>query len=172
MKMYDKTDLEYKNGFIVSSTGDIVAVDNAVVDLANELETRVQKAMYLNSQPAPVPMRSLDGFERKSENSLNLFSCETPTLDKSVEEAMLLMNDIDSMSTTNMLNDQLKNYADLVYFVRDKELINCEHEAPRRFDVPTLGNPLLWTEDTLLEFIAKANGVEVEDEKIEDGEQE
>ena len=166
MKMYNKSDLAYKNGLLVNKEGDVVAIDNAVVDLANELETRIQKARYLNAQPVAVVAPSLNGFKRQSENSLNLFVCETPALDKTIDEAMELMSDIDSMETTEMLNNQLQGYADLVYFVRDDSVVDCQQGTPHRFDVPTLGNPLEWTKDSLLEFIAFANGVTVEDKEI------
>ena len=161
MKAYSKNDLVYKNGLLLTSDGDVVAVDNAIVDMANELETRLQKANYIMAQPEAVAAPTLDGFTRKSEIQITPFTCETPLMDKRVEEAKKLMDEIDDVAMTNTLNDQLRNYSDLVIFIKEDMVIDAERETPHRFDVPTMGNPLEWTEDDLFKFIAITNGCSV-----------
>lgn len=162
MKMYKKKDLSYKNGLIVAPDGEVVAIDNEVVDMANELETRIQKASYLKSQPEPVAIPTLEGFVRQTETTLTSFVCDTPLMDEQVERSMKLMEEIDDQAMTDKLNEQLKYLTPLVYFVKDDELLSVENDSQHRFDVPVMGNPLEWTEDLLMEFVCKANGVEID----------
>lgn len=162
MKMYKKEDLSYKNGLIVAPDGEVVAIDNEVVDMANELETRIQKADYLKAQPEPVAIPTLDGFVRQTETTITSFTCDTPLMDERVEKSIDLMNEIDNKTMTDKLNNQLELLTPLVCFVKDDELLSVENNSQHRFDVPVMGNPLVWTEEDLMEFVCRANGVEVE----------
>lgn len=164
MKMYDKMNLMYVNGLMVDSDGNVVAIDNAIVDMANELETRIQKAKYLEAQPEAVAIPTLDGFERESEFKLKKVECTTPVMDERVEESKKIMDELDSMFMTNKVNDDIDRYRDLLLFVKETTVVSAEHEAPHKFDVPTMGSPLDWDYDTMLDFIALANGLKIETE--------
>lgn len=163
MKMYEKNDLTYKNGLLVASDGSVVAIDNAIVDMANELETRIQQADYLKAQPQAVDIPTLNGFERKSEKEITPFVCETPVMDARTEQSMAIMDEIDSIAMTSRMNEQLKELSDLVVFAKEPTVFSAEQQVPHRFDVPTMGNPLEWDEDKILEFIARANGCDIEE---------
>lgn len=167
MKMYDKKDLEYKNGLLVASDGTVMGIDPEIIDLANELETRIQKAEYLAAQPGAVAVPSLDGFTRKSETEMQKFVCETPIMDKKVEESLKFMEEIEDVQVTNKLNDDLAGLMPLVQFAKDSSIVSMDHVAPRKFDVPTMGNPLKWDEDKLMVFVAMANGISKEDDSDE-----
>ena len=161
MKMYAKNGLKYKNGLIVTTEGDVVGVDNEVVDLANEIETAYQKAVWLKIQPSVCAGPDYSKFERKTETVIEGFVVDTPIMDKKVEEAQKLMEEIDSVQLNETMNNMLAGLTPLVYFVTDDDVLSCENAAPHHFDCPMLGNPLEWTMDTLINAVAIINGVEV-----------
>lgn len=166
MKVYSKKDLTYKNGLLVTADGDVVCLDNEVVDMANELETKIQKASYLIAQPKVTKAPSLDGFDRKTETTVISFVKETPLMDKKVADALALMEEIDDAEVTDKLNKQLKLLTPLVYFVKEDDVLSVEHATPHRFDVPVMGNPLEWDEDKLMQFIAMSNGLSIVDDEV------
>lgn len=163
MKMYEKNELHYVNGLLVSDDGSVVAIDNAIVDMANELETRIQQADYLRAQPQAVATPTLVGFERKSEKDITPFICETPVMDARAEQSMKIMEEIDNITMTDRMNEQLKELSDLVVFAKEPTVFSAEQQVPHRFDVPTMGDPLSWTEDKICEFIARANGCTIKE---------
>lgn len=151
-----------KNGMIVSKDGDVLNIDSCIVDLANELETKLQKARYLAAQPKATPHPSLDGFVRKSENDIELFKCDTPILDAKNLEALEFMDEIDQLSLSEKMNDMLLGMKELVMFVKDDEVISM-HEGMflHKFDTPLLGNPLEWSEPFIANVVAEIHGCEV-----------
>lgn len=161
MKAYKKNELELIDGMLIhKESGDVVAVDNTVVDLANELETRVQKAMFLETQPKFCAGPDLDEFKRKSVNDINLFTCDTPLMDKKIEDALAFMDELDDIETTEKLNDAVHGFFDLIMFVRLDTVISLDsQDSIHRFDTPTLGNPLEWDEDKITSAIAEYHGV-------------
>lgn len=163
MKMYAKEDLKVKDGLLVSSDGDVVAINPDVVDLANELETNLQKARFLAAQPQGGPAPTLDGFKRKSDKSIEMFTCETPIADKKAEEALAFMDELDDVQLTQDMNDMLLGMTELVMFVQEPEVLSMDHAVVRRFDTPELGNPLTWTKDTLASAVAEIHGCSVVD---------
>lgn len=166
MKVYPKNELMYKNGLLVTANGDVVCLDNEVVDMANELETRIQKASYLNAQPEATKAPSLDGFKRKTETVVSAFVNYTPLMDQKVKDTLALMEELDNAVVIDKLNEQVKNLTPLVYFVKEDDVLSVEHVAPHRFDVPTMGNPLTWDEDKLMTFVAMSNGLSIVDDKV------
>lgn len=175
MKMYNKKDLTYKNGLLISEDGDVIGIDNEIVDLANELETMVQKAEWLEEQPKPCAGPAFNEFTRKSEEDMEIdkFECVTPTLDKKTAESLKLMDELDLSSLCDDANEMLEGFRPLVMFVKDDSVISCEHAAIRRFDCPTLGNPLEWDVEIIQNAVALVHGVKKDNfiEIIDDDEQ-
>lgn len=163
MKVYPKSDLHLKDGLLVTSEGDVVCIDPDIVDLANELETKLQKARFLAKQPEAQPMPSLEGFVRKSVNKIEMFTTETPLADKQAEDALAFMNELDDVKLTNDMNQMLNGMFDLVMFVREDSVLGMEAASIHRFDTPELGNPLTWNEDTLATAVAEIHGCKVTD---------
>lgn len=171
MKMYKKEELTVKDGLLVAGNGDVVLVNPEVVDLANELETNLQKARYLSAQPKGGPAPTLDGFTRKSTKSIEMFTCDTPISDKRAEDALAFMDELDDIKLTDDMNNMLLGMTELVMFVQEGEVLGLEGcTTIRRFDTPTLGNPLKWTEDTLSKAVAEIHGCSVDESN--DGESE
>lgn len=163
MKMYKKSDLTLlSNGYLVNGDGDVVVVDPAIVAMANTLETEVQKAEWRKGNAvAPV---EIEKFVRKSvdDEVVEDFKCETPLLDKRAEEAMALMDEIDTVSTVEKLNQVQKLYIPLFKFVAEDMVMCIDGQAPVPFDTPVTGNPLEWTKDDVQDMIAKACDLEIE----------
>jgi hypothetical protein len=159
MKMYKKSDLQLINGMLVSGD-EIVMPAASIVDQANRLETLVQKAEYLASQPSAAPMPSLDGFERKSENEIREhFTAITPVTDAKVMEAMAIMDEADDIAISEAANELLANFTDLAKFVREDYVIDCGTPVPA-FDTPELGSILELTMDDVMHAIAKVCGMD------------
>lgn len=162
MKMYKKSDLQLINGMLVSGD-EIVAVADRIVDQANELETLVQKAEYLASQPSATPMPSLDGFERKSANEFGeRFIATTPVTDLKVAEAMAIMDEADDVAITEAANELLDHFTELAKFIREDYVIDTHAPSIVAFDTPTLGSILDLTTDDLMRAIAKVCGMSAE----------
>ena len=150
-KMYKKSKLTFKDSFIVTKKGKIVAIDNEVVDLMNTLEERLQRAIFIDDQPEACAGPDLSKFERIHAGVNVSVKHETPTLDQKVEESMLLMQEIDDSNSVTMLNMDLEGMRPLLEFIGSDTVISVEHSTPHRFDTPRLGNPLELTIEDVIE---------------------
>lgn len=171
MKMYNKKDLTYKNGMLVAKDGEVIGVDSEIVDLANELETKVQKAAWLETQPETCAGPDYASFCRKHEADaeIDLFSCATPTLDKKAEESLKMMDEIELQQLCDEANHTLVGLTPLIQFVKDDSVVSCEATSVRKFDCPTMGNPLDWTFEDIQKFVSLTYGVKDEEATVEDG---
>lgn len=162
MKLYKKSDLTFKNGMLVDGEGNVVAPIPAIAKMANELETCLQKAEYAKGMPevaeAPAP------FHRKSigdELPVKEFTCETPLMDKRVEDTLALMDEIDTASTCDKINEVMRTrYAELLQWAADDAVVGTEGTLVL-FDTPTMGNPLEWTAENVQDFIALSFGLDI-----------
>lgn len=176
MKMYEKSSLSLLDGLLVAADGTVVAPDSKVIDQANELETLIQEAAYLMKQPNAAPAPSLSGFERKSVFKIEkkYFTAETPALDKKVNEAMTLMDELDDATRVTDINNHIQHFADLVRFADADRIMCFEGDGCNRFDTPVLGDPLKLSADDVTDKIAFIHGVVAAEEngKAEADEQE
>lgn len=161
MKAFKKTDLEFVNGYLVhKDTGDVVALDNEIVELANELETRVQKAKFLDSEPEYCAGPDLSKFNRKHSIDLPYFETNTPFLDIQVAKSLAIMDEIDEVNIVDRMNEVIKGMIPLVMFTKEDTVLSIDGQPTlTRFDTPTLGNPLDWDENTVGLAIATYHGV-------------
>lgn len=155
MKMFNKSDCEYKGGYIVCN-GEVVAVDNEIVDLFNKLEEDVQRARFEAENCGPLPCYKEPGqFARKTEHG-SVFphvTVSTPTFDKMADRAIKMMDEIDEMAKADRVNDYFEGIVPLLMFVNDEFIVSGEQGVQHRFDLPTLGDPLKIDKDTLSEFV-------------------
>lgn len=158
MKMYKKSELTLVDGLLISKDGDIVLPDVRVIDQANDLETLVQKTAYLMGQPEATPMPSLDGFKRSSIKDEVVFTASTPIMDKKIDEAMAIMDEIDDMATVEKANELIDKFKALLRFVSRDFVIDCGNKL-YCFDTPTLGSILDLTKDDVVDAIAYACGM-------------
>lgn len=149
MKMINKKDCEYKGGYIVCN-GEVVCVDNEVVDLFNKLEEDVQRAQFeANKQPAIAV--SDEKFARKTEHGkiMPIVKASTPELDNVVDKTMKIMDELDACASAELANDYFAGIKSLILFVNDEFVLSGEQATQHRFDLPTIGNPLELTKDDL-----------------------
>lgn len=182
MKLYDKKELTFRKGMLVTKDGDALRVVDDIVAQANALEDAVQERMYLEGQPEATPAPSLDGFERKSIAVKKIrVKCSTPLLDKKVEETKAFMDELDSVSHAEKLEDIANTFIALIKFADDDCVLADVCGDPSVFDTPMLGNPLEYTSEDVLAFIALSigvgatNGTEISEEDFDvdgDGESE
>jgi hypothetical protein len=141
-KMIEKKDCEYKGGYIVHE-GQVVNVDNEIVDLFNKLEEDVQRAEF-EAGEENIELKPKRKFARKTERGdvYPSIEADTPTIDKKIEEAKAIMDEIDATEVADKINRYFKSIHPLVLFVNDDFVIECEQGIQHRFDLPTIGNPL------------------------------
>lgn len=157
MKMYDKKELEYKNGYIVKGD-DIICIDNEIVDMLNNLETDLQLAMF-NKDTQDYYDRLGDcnkEFRRRTERGkvFPTVTANTPTLYKKIEETLNLMDEIDSIHDAEEINEYLDSIHPLILFAEDDFVVSCENSNQHRFDLPIIGNPLTLNKDLLFDLVA------------------
>lgn len=170
MKMHKKSDLTLVNGMLVADDGNVVMPDMRVVVQANDLETLLQKADYLATQPEATPVPSLDGFKRQSVKDTGAgFTVKTPMMDQKAEEAMAIMDELDDMETCEKANAMLDEFSDLLRFVRDDVVLDCGEGVPYCFDMPTIGSVLELTEQNVVDVVAMACGMVQEDDAADMG---
>ena len=152
MKMYNKCDLEYTNGYLVFD-GEIIPIDNEIVDLANKFERDSQLAEFKKKQDAVNESAKKfviqdSEFKFESERTVPQAVPSTPLLDKKAEEAIKLMDELDDIAAAKAVNEYFSCMTPLLYFINDDVVVSCEGQVKQhRFDLPTLGNPLLWDYD-------------------------
>ena len=153
MKMFDKSECEYKGGYIVCD-GKVVCVDNEIVDLFNKLDVDIQRAQYESKRCLNLDA-SVDEFAPKSEHGAiyPVIEADTPELDKMAEQAMKLMNEIDAMADASKINEYLDGIHPLIMFVNDEFIVSGEQATQHRFDLPTVGNPLELDKDSLANLV-------------------
>lgn len=154
MKMINKKDCEYKGGYIINN-GEIVCIDNEVVDLLNKLEEDVQRAQFEATKKSFCVSLSNDEFVRKTErgNIIPYVEAKTPELDKMAEQTVKIMDEIDSIGNAAMVNEYFQGIKPLILFTNDEFIVSCEHDVQHAFDLPTIGNPLELTKEDLSEWV-------------------
>lgn len=152
MKMISKKDCEYKGGYIVND-GNIVCIDNEVVDLLNKLDVDIQRAKFEanNHQPA-TPVKE---FVPETEHGAiyPVIEADTPELDKLTEKSMKIMDEIDAMADAEMANMYFAGIHPLIMFVNDEFIVSGEQATQHRFDLPTVGNPLELDKNSLADLV-------------------
>lgn len=153
MKMINKSECEYKGGYIVHN-GEVVCVDNKVVDLFNKLELDVQRAQF-EATNKPQCFEPVDEFVAKSEHGAIYpkISANTPELDAAAEKALKIMDEIDAIADAEKVNEYFLSIDKLFEFVSDEFIVSGEQEAQHRFDLPTIGNPLKLSKEDLSDFV-------------------
>lgn len=143
MKTYMKKELEFKSGLLFHGS-ELVSVDPVIVDAVNKLESDAQLG-YFNSKKAEAmeefeDVMSLE-FHRQSARPEIEFEVKTEHLDKAIDEAIAIMDDVDAERKGDKVREYLDMMAVVVQFVDDDFVIDTEC-APCRFDTPLIGNPL------------------------------
>lgn len=141
-KFYSKSDLTFKSGYVVSATGDVVALPKGVARQLNEIEEMVQKAEWM-SEHAEEP-REEEEFVRKSAfKTAPTITVDTPLLDQKIEESMRLHEEIERQLCADKLTEIIKGFKEAFAFCDEDDFV--EGDEVVRLDLPTLGDPLKLT---------------------------
>lgn len=151
-KMYLKSDLKFVDGYLIDNDDNVVALPDGVAEQINDLETCIQKLMYLDDQPEPQPERSLDGFERESTRKVPVVHPDTPTLDKKVAEGKKLLEEIRERDKADKINDTLSDFEDAFEWFRAERFV--EGSKVIHVDTPEIGDILNVDPEELIEEIA------------------
>lgn len=160
MKLYDKKELTFRKGMLVTKDGDALRIAGAITEQANALETKMQEQMFLNDQPEATPAPTLDGFERKSIAKKKVrVQCATPLLDEKIKNAEAFMDELDAVENANKIESAANKFIDLIEFAEDDFVLADVCGEPSIFDTPMLGNPLDYDCELIMAAIALATGV-------------
>ena len=162
-KLVSKKDLKYTNGYIMYGDA-IVSIGGNIVKFLNDVDVSVQKAKYIKSQPKGQMPPSLRGFSPKSERKL--YQIEEPNTPKLDERAALSKSILDEMTALNQAsayNDYIKANPAVFEWLDAERVVVYDVGDVERFDLPTLGNPLMLTAKELIDIIKQYDDV---DEKL------
>lgn len=172
IKYMNKKNMQFIDGFLCNKKGHVLGIDPKVAELANELDTMVQKKMYLNKQPEAQPMPSLNGFKRRHMHELALPQiepAETPVTDKRIAEAIAFVHEMGNQRKADKVNEMVKEFAMLFDFANNNKIwMDTDVYEEYEFDTPELGNPLDYDMELLLEAIMFINDANIEDVEFEE----
>lgn len=151
-KMYFKSDLKFVDGYLIDNDDNVVALPDGVAEQIYDLETCVQKLMYLDDQPDPTPERSLDGFTRKSVRMVPVVKADTPILDKKVAEGKQILDEIRELDKSDKINDVISDFEDAFEWFKVERFV--EGSKVVRVDTPEIGNILDVDPEELIKEIA------------------
>ena len=150
-KFYSKSDLSFKSGYVVNADGDVVALPKGVARQLNDIETMVQEAAWVSEHQ--VEEREPEEFVRKSAfGSAPTITVDTPLLDKKVEESVRLHKELEQQICAEKLTEIIAGFKEAFAFCAEKEFV--EGDKVIRLDLPTLGDPLKLTSDSLTAIVA------------------
>ena len=160
MKLYDKKELTFRKGMLVTKGGDALRIAAAITAQANALETEMQKQVFLKDQPEATPAPTLDGFERKSIAKKKVrVQCATPLLDEKIKKAEAFMDELDTVENAKKVEGMANEFIDLIEFAEDDFVLADNCGEPSVFDTPMLGNPLDYDCELILAAVALASGL-------------
>ena len=149
-KFYSKSDLTFKSGYVVNADGDVVALPKGVARQLNDIETMVQKADWVFEHE--VEEKEPEEFVRKSAFApAPVITVDTPLLDKKVEEAVRLHEEIQRHLCADKLNEIIAGFKEAFAFCDEESFV--EGDEVIRLDLPTLGDPLKLTTYGLAKLI-------------------
>lgn len=152
-KIYKKSKLTYKNGYIVKDDK-VIGVPNRIVAGLNGLERQLQEAKFNHDNPVEsVKPRPEFGFQTERGDVFCRVVAVTPNLVEAVEKTMKIMDELDDVSWAERANKAFAVYQDIIDWVCDKHVVACKQQSQLRFDLKFIGNPLELTKDDIVEII-------------------
>ena len=158
MKMYKKSKLSYKNGYLVTKKGKVVYPGSDIVKQLNKLEEDLQRARHERavkecSECADSHVNK--EFIQKSEFKRPTITPVTQNLDEAVEKAMNIIDDLDLVESSNKINKRFAEIDDLIQFALSDTVIEIPSLNLIQFDLPTIGNPLELTGDQVADIVTE-----------------
>lgn len=145
-KFYSKSDLTFKSGYVVSATGDVVALPKGVARQLNDIEEMVQRAKW-DAKHEAAEMEPEKFVRRSAFKPTPEITVDTPLLDQKVEESMQLHREIERQLCADKLNEIIRSFKEAFAFCDEDDFV--EGDEVIRLDLPTLGDPLKLTANEL-----------------------
>ena len=154
-KFVKKSDCIVRQGYIVHDD-EVIGLPLAVAGELEKLIFSIQAANYNeNNQPSKI-FKTPEKFEPKMSYNdwhRSVTKVETPALDKAVEEALAIVDDIEHMEKSEKIDELLKEYQNLLMFIEEDEFL--PGICPDRLGVPDDLNPLTMTVDDFKECLVQ-----------------
>jgi len=154
MKFVKKSECEIRNGYVVSS-GEVIGLPFDVLDALDKLNYMYQAATY-NKENKPEPRKAPAPFEPKlrySDHHGVEINAETPDLDKAVERALGIANDVKKVTRADKMTDIINNeLKPLLTFIMEDEFLPAEC-APSRLGIPEDWNIFEWTVAKFMDYV-------------------
>lgn len=153
-KIYSKSELTFKDGYIINDEDEVVCLPDGVASDINGLEVDLQKMMYLEGQPDAQPEPSLDGFKFESMfDDVPQVKVSTPLLDKQCKQGRMLLDELRKKGNAEAANEFIKMHeAAIRFFASD---LFVEGTEIVRLDCGKIGDPLTCDADALVALIAE-----------------
>lgn len=162
-KLVSKKDLKYVDGYIMDGDS-IVSIGGNIVKFLNDLDVSVQKAKYIESQPKGQMPPSLRGFVPRSERKLyQVEEPKTPKLDERAALSKSILDEMTALHEASAYNGYIKANSAVFEWLDAERIVVYDVGDVERFDLPTLGNPLVLTAKELIDIIKRYDDV---DEKL------
>ena len=157
-KFIKKSEVQYKNGYLVDKDGNVCQPDYQVVAQANRLECQVQRALYLGLQPKAVKPPTMDGYEFETEHvpEMAAIALETPVSDMQKAKTKRILEERAAASAIDSIVKSIAGYwNELANWVSADEYLMDDHiHSVDQFDCKYLGNPLDFDPQTLIWALA------------------
>ena len=177
-KLVSKSDLSFKHGYIIDNDGTVMNLSFRVWEQLIDLELMVQRADFAKvhgiSDDDNVQV-TMDDFVPVHRYKVTFgMTAKTPLLDKKMDEAMQLMEEIEDSQKAAQLTKAINEMPELLEFISSEYILVTSECAPQRFDLAILGNPLELNLDSLEEIIKFLGNIECDEDKVltNDGESE
>ena len=173
MKFVKKSDLTYREGYLVNSEGNIMDVPTSVVWGLNHLETLEQKAAYARSKKQTIEEPKEFQFLNEHDIAEIKFNVDTPHIDAKIAQSLGIIEEVKAMGAIK----EMERIADLVMsalrWVHNESFVSEEADTYQdRFNLATIGNPLNLTLDECItiiaDYVSAEYGVEMEEKSDED----
>ena len=164
MKIYNKSDVQFFNGYIVkgNKSKKVIGIDNEIVDLFNKIEYDYQRAKYLAKQPkVEAGDYTFEDFKFEHNNNDEFtVTANTPYLDRKIAETLKIMDDLDAITQSDRFNDYINGIKPVMQFIDNDFIVSCDQHVQHKFDTKYLGNPLEMTIEDIVDCIATIVGID------------
>ncbi len=177
-KLVSKSDLSFKHGYIIDKDGTVMNLSFRVWEQLIDLELMVQRAGFAKVHGISDDDNeqvTMDDFVPVHRYKVTFDTIvKTPMLDKKMDEAMQLMEEIENSQKATQLTKAINSMPELLEFVSSEYVLVTSECAPQRYDLAIIGNPLDLTADTFKEIVKFLGDIECDDDEIftNDGESE
>lgn len=138
MKLIDKKDLVYSDGYLLDAEGEVMNV-SALVEQANRIADLIELSVFVEENDVSFGQDNLPEFKPASHEPLFTFVAETPMLDEELDRKITIMKEIENQGYVEDVKLELEaNYSEIAEFVTDDKFLEPDCPTKKKFST----NPL------------------------------